>query len=405
MNQQENANQLENSKMTSKGNVVDIDHKAAAHVGRSINKIDFPFEEKPEADKWVEIAQGVFGARIPLPWSLNHINVYIFEEEDGWTVVDTGSQGKRGQETWDALLKGPMQGKPVKKVIGTHMHPDHIGLAGWLCEKYDAPFYMTMGEYLTAQTLWLGASEEIPQWDLEFLFRAGVSRSMEEAIKSFGYDSYKKGVYALPAHYERLEDGSEICFGGRRWRVLIGRGHSPEHACLHCLDEPLFLSGDQVLPGITSNVSVYAREPNANPLGHWLASLHRLAELPDDPLVLPSHGLVFKGFKIRCEDLIAGHVEKLKNLSAFCEKQSVTVVESLPAMFHRKLTGFDFFMGLGEALAHINLLVELGVLQKSFDGKTYSYKTIKDFDSASVMQAIENFPGLALRHLSDFYKD
>lgn len=384
------------------------DHRQSKRAGRSINKLTIPFEAKPTDGSVIEIVEGLFWARIPLPWALDHINVYLADEGDGWTVIDTGAQGQTGKAAWEALFEGPMQGRPVKRVIATHMHPDHLGLAGWLVERFGASFAITAGEYLTASLLWLSASDTFPQSDLDFLWRAGVDRQMEPILQSHGYSGFKKGVHQLPSAYQRLEDGTSLTIGGRAFTVVIGRGHSPEHACLFCRDANLLISGDQILPGITSNVSVFAREPEANSLGHWMSALDRLkgladySDAPDQLMVLPSHGRVFQGLTIRLDDLIDGHAEKLVDLAEFL-KTPQTAVGSFPAMFSRQLSGLDFFLGLGETIAHLNLLRALGVIERSTpDGQeAYHYKTVGKFSRETLLDDCNALPGIALRPLAD----
>lgn len=375
------------------------DHRENAHIGRSINKLSFPYAEKPSGDTLVELADGVFWARIPLPWALDHINVYLFDEGDSWTLVDTGSLGSRGTEAWEALFAGPIGDKPIGHVVGTHMHPDHIGLAGWICERFSAKFSMTMGEYLMVQQLWLGAADEVPDAELEFLWRAGVNPQVEAMVRKVGYSSFKKGVYKMPSVYNRLEDGSRIKLGGRPFTVVIGRGHSPEHACLVADDGSFMISGDQVLPGITSNVSVFAREPEANSLGHWLTALDRLKGLKVDPIVLPSHGKVFKGLHIRLDDLIAGHMEKLRTLTEHLAEPH-SAVDCFPALYSREVTGFDFFMALGEALAHLNFLRSVGVVERTSTEVVDSYRAVRAFEADEAMEKALALPGVALRPLS-----
>ncbi|WCL52632.1 MBL fold metallo-hydrolase [Gimibacter soli] len=349
----------------------------------------------PEGASVIEVAKGVLWARIPLPWSLDHINVYLFDEGDHWALVDTGSNGKRGIAAWEAIEAEVLGDKPLKRIIATHMHPDHLGLAGWLVERHGASFEMTMSEYLMASALWLGGYEPISDWDVEYLFRMGVSRQFEPMIRGAGNDNFKKGVAALPRAYKRLQEGMLITLGGRRWQVVIGRGHSPEHACLYCLDEPLFISGDQVLANITSNVSVYPREPEGNPLALWLTSLDRMKGLPGNPLVLPSHGRVFYGLTARLGELIDSHMGKLDRLMAGMDG-SVKAVEILPLLFRRQLTGVDFFMALGEAVAHLNLMVEAGFIKRSFDGRHNRYEVVKPFDPAALNDWMVAEPGVAL---------
>jgi len=375
------------------------DHRSG--IIRGDENLHYPHGDKvPEDDKVIEVAEGIYWARMPLPWSLDHINVYLIDEGDGWTVIDTGSQGKSGMERWEQLEDEFMCGKPIINVIATHMHPDHLGLAGWLVERHKANFLMTMSEYLLAQHLWLTASPEMPQNEMDFLFRAGVSRSFEEQMKAAGFGHFKKGVYELPYSYQRMEDGSILYLGGRKWRVVVGRGHSPEHACLSCLDEPIFISGDQILPQITSNVSVYAREPRGNPLAHWLASLDRMNGVSGDPLVLPSHGKVFVGLHKRLDSLIDSHVRKLHKLYEWCSEPRKPV-ETFPALFRRKITGFDFFMALGEAISHLHLLESIGLLERNFDGRHDRFRAVGDIASVDILEASKTLPGIMLRDMAD----
>lgn len=377
------------------------DHRVANRPLADDNLV-YPFDGVPDGGNVIEVAKGVIWARIPLPWSLDHINVYLFDEGDSWTLVDTGSQGKRGKATWEVLEAEVLNGKPIRRIIATHMHPDHLGLAGWLAEKHGASFAITQTEYLLASHLWLGGTKEIPQYELDFLFKAGVDPQFEAMIKANSFDNYRRGVSELPDTYTRLEDGSDVMLGGRRWRVVIGRGHSPEHACLSCLDEPLFISGDQILPNITSNVSVTSREPLGNPLAHWISSLERMKAVPGDPLVLPSHGRVFRGFQTRLGALVDGHVRKLQSLHEFCDEPK-TAIETFPALFRRKISGIDYYLALGEAMAHLHLLESLDLTARSFDGAVYRFVSKGAFDPAGVVSAIDALPGVALRDIDDVY--
>ncbi|MFC3050841.1 MBL fold metallo-hydrolase [Kordiimonas pumila] len=357
--------------------------------------LSYIFNNVPQDIEIIEVSSGILWARIPLPWTLDHINVYLLDEGDGWTVIDTGAQGKRGRAMWQRLEKKVMGAKPILNVVATHMHPDHLGLAGWLVKRHGAKFYCTLGEYLMAQTLWLGAKPHMPQHDMDFLFRSGVSRKYEEMIRAAGFGRFKKGVHKLPESFQRMEEGMVLTFGGRKWSVVIGRGHSPEHACLVCLDEPLMISGDQILPDITSNVSVYAREPYANPLAHWISSLDRMKGLKGDPVVLPSHGKVFTGLQNRLETLISGHIRKLGGLHAYCDSP-VTAVETFPALYRRKISGMEFFMALGEALAHIHLLESLDLMTRTIDGDVYKFQAKGAIDSVDITAAVAKLPGISL---------
>jgi glyoxylase-like metal-dependent hydrolase (beta-lactamase superfamily II) len=364
--------------------------------------LTFLFDDVPEGDKAIEVAEGIFWVRIPLPWSLDHINVYLFDEGDSWTLVDTGSNGKRGMAAWEAFEESLLLGKPISRIVATHMHPDHLGLAGWLAARHGADFYITQAEYLLASSLWLGGTEAVPEHEVAFLFANGVDRSFEPMIRGARFDNYRRGVSELPPLYHRLEDGSLFTMGKRRWRVVVGRGHSPEHACLSCLDEPLFIGGDQILPGITSNVSVHAREPLANPLAHWLTSLDRMRGVPGDPVVLPSHGRVFRGLDKRIDALIGGHLTKLEALHKHCAK-TCTPVQTFPALFRRKITGMDFYLALGEAMAHLHLLENLGLMARETTDGVHHFTAEGQFDGDAILKATYALPGVALRPLEQVY--
>lgn len=357
----------------------------------------------PEGSDLIKVAEGLFWARIPLPWSLDHINVYLFDEGDlGWTLVDTGSYGSRGRAVWEALEEGFLGGRPIHRIIATHMHPDHLGLAGWLAERHNSHFVMSQAEYLMATLLRSSGGEDMPESDVQFLMKNGLPSEFESMLRAANYDDFAKGVSPLPMQYERMEDGSKLTIGGRDWVVVMGRGHSPEHACLWCLDEPLFITGDQVLPEITSNVSVYAREPMANPLAHWLSSLERLLDLPGDPAVLPAHGPVFTGLKPRLKRLITGHLDKLALLHEACGEKPRSPVSAFGTLYRRKVTGFDFFMALGESVAHLHLLESLDLVVRSEDEGIWRFSKVGAIGDEGLMPLINALPGVALRSLDDF---
>lgn len=379
-----------------------LDHRIAAGEPDEFG-LSYPFgDDVPGGAQVITIAPGILWARIPLPWSLDHINVYLFDEGESWSVVDTGARGDIGRETWQLLEDTVLGGKPIKRVIATHMHPDHLGLAGWLVEKFDAEFWTTQAEFLLANTLWMGGAGDFPENELTFLFRAGVDRSYEPMIRAAGYGNYKKGVHTLPQSYKRIEDGSEFSLGGRQWRVVIGRGHSPEHACLFCLDEPLIVSGDQVLPHITSNVSVFGREPNGNPLAHWISSLLRLKQLPGSPLVLPSHGRVFFGLSERVDGIVESHLNKLEKLHDWC-KEPRSTVKTFRALYRRKIEGMEFYLALGEAIAHIHILESLGLMSRELVDDVYIFTSCGTFERGTITAAIDALPGVQMRSLSDFF--
>src|SRR5579864_349339 len=274
--------------------------------------LSYPFGGAPQLGAALPVAPGVLWLRMPLPMpALNHINVWALEDGAGWTLVDTGMHTSEAMAGWEGALSGALGRRPVRRVICTHMHPDHVGLAGWLTRHHECRLWMTRLEYITCRMLVADTGREAPADGVRFYRAAGWD---EEALESYRtrFGAFGKAVYALPDSYRRVIDGEELDFGGVNWRAVIGRGHSPEHLCLYAPELKVLISGDQVLPRITSNVSVFPTEPDADPLSEWLESLSVLRErVPDDVLVLPSHNEPFHGLHARLGELIAGHEVRL----------------------------------------------------------------------------------------------
>ena len=319
----------------------------------------------PEPDTLFEVAPGVFWLRMPLPFSLNHINLWVLDDGAGWAIVDTGLNTGQGKKTWAGLFAGVLAGKPVTRVIVTHYHPDHLGLAGWLCERWGLPLEIARTEYLLARTLTLDIRDAPPAEAVEFYSRAAWPEARLAAFREKSWGGFSKVVYPLPAGFKRIQDGDVLKIGGRDWRIVTGRGHSPEHSCL--VSDGLMIAGDQVLPRITSNVSVYPTEPHADPLGDWLDSLDHLGHLDAGLRVLPAHNEPFEGLHARLDQLRDDHMDKLGKLEAFCIEPR-TVFETFPVLFRRPVGDSDTMAATGEALAHLHWLERRGQLVRGRDG-------------------------------------
>jgi glyoxylase-like metal-dependent hydrolase (beta-lactamase superfamily II) len=328
--------------------------------------LEYPFKSLPEPGRVVQVAPGVYWLRMPLPMALNHINLWALADGDGWTIVDTGMQTSPIAAAWEEVISGPLAGKPVKRVVCTHMHPDHVGMAGWLSRRFDCPFWMTRLEYVTCRMLVADTGREAPADALRFYRASGWKYSDLEHYKA-RFGGFGKMVYALPDSYHRVSEGDQLLVGEHRWHAVIGRGHSPEHLCLYCPQLRLLISGDQVLPKITSNVSVFPTEPEADPLTDWLESLASIrATVPDEVLVLPAHNEPFYGLHRRIEQLTRGHERSLQRLLDQLT-QPKTACDVFSLLFRRPVAGEMLQMATGESVAHLNCLIRRGQVTCSVD--------------------------------------
>ena len=330
------------------------------------SNLEYPIGRHPELGEMIAIAPGVFWVRMRLPMQLNHINLWLLEDDGGWTIVDTGINDRPTAEAWKVLFAGPMAGRPIKRVIVTHLHPDHVGLAGWLVRRFDVQLWMTRTDYLLCRNLVADTGQEAPEEGVRFYRAAGFPEAAIDEYKT-RFGGFGRAVYKLPSSYRRMQDGDRIKLGAYEWEVVVGRGHAPEHACLWCRGQNLLISGDQILPRISSNVSLFPTEPEANPLQDWLDSCAGLkALLPDDVLVLPSHNEPFRGVHLRLQELIDTHEANMEKLLSLCAepKQAVDV---FPALFRSRITSGNYGMATGESLAHLNCLIARGQVTRARD--------------------------------------
>jgi glyoxylase-like metal-dependent hydrolase (beta-lactamase superfamily II) len=310
-----------------------------------------------------EIAPGVYWLRMGLPFALDHINLWLLRDGEGWTIVDCGIANDATREAWETVFANELEGLPVTRVIATHCHPDHVGLSDWLCSRWNAMLWMSTGDYGFARMM----SGSLPGVDgtamLPHFQRHGLTdEAMLEKLQ--GRKSYYPTlVPAVPASYRRVQDGQMVDIGGRGWQVITGFGHAPEHVSLYCGDLKILISGDMVLPRISTNVSVFAVEPEANPVQLYLDSLGKYAGLPDDTLVLPSHGKPFRGLHTRIGQLRDHHRERLAEVVEACAVPQ-SAADIVPVMFRRPLDAHQLTFAMGEALAHLHKLWFDGVLER-----------------------------------------
>jgi glyoxylase-like metal-dependent hydrolase (beta-lactamase superfamily II) len=333
---------------------------------QDLRGLHYPFGRwVPEPGTLFEVAPGIHWLRMPLPFGLDHINLWALDAGDGWALVDTGVNLGITKKYWEQLFAGPLAAKPVTRLIVTHYHPDHLGLAGWLCKRWNVPLEIARTEYLLARTLTLDVRDGPPPEAVDFSIRAGWPEEAVDTMRAKPWGSFHKIVYPLPAGFKRIRDADVLTIGTRRWTVVTGRGHAPEHSCL-VSDDGIMISGDQVLPRITSNVSVYPTEPYADPLGDWLESIQRLRGIEPGVLVLPAHNEPFIGLHERLDQLDADHADKLLKLEAFCAEPR-TAFESFATLFRKPIGESDYGIATGEAVAHLHWLEERGKVQRLTD--------------------------------------
>jgi glyoxylase-like metal-dependent hydrolase (beta-lactamase superfamily II) len=332
-------------------------------------RLVYPFDGPPARGQTLEVAPGVRWIRMALPYALNHINLWALEDGEGWALVDTGVRTEETAATWRELFASAPAGSSITRVFVTHMHPDHVGMAGWLTRKFGVRLWMTSLEYLTCRVMVSDTGREAPADAIEFYRRAGWGATAIESYRT-RFGNFGKHIHPLPDSYRRIDDGEELRIGAHTWRVVVGNGHSPAHACLYCPALKVLISGDQVLPRISSNVSVYPTEPDADPMSGWLQSLDKLRrEVPDDVLVLPAHNECFRGLHARLDALAAGQRRAHDRLRRTLQEPR-RAVDVFGALFARAIGETDMpllGMATGEALASLHHLMTLGEVLREID--------------------------------------
>jgi glyoxylase-like metal-dependent hydrolase (beta-lactamase superfamily II) len=336
----------------------------------------------PETGELIALAEGVGWARLPVPGSLKHINVWLLEDEGGVAIVDTGLDIPSSREAWEALFAGPLAGRTITRIICTHFHPDHLGLAGWLTERFGVPLWMSRGEWLFARMLTADIRDAPPREAFAYWRAAGWDEERIAAEAGKGWGRFAKMVSPVPVSFIRIQDGDTLRIGARDWRIVVGNGHCPEHACLVAPgsgsgagEGGLMIAGDQVLPRITSNVSLSLSEPEADPLGDWLDSIAKLKRLPDTLLVLPSHGEPFTGLHARLDALDEGHRDRLDALAVHLQEPR-RAVDCFSILFGRAIDDSIIGLATGEAMAHLRRLEVEGRAMREVQDGVHWYRAV-----------------------------
>ncbi|MPS27958.1 MBL fold metallo-hydrolase [Pigmentiphaga sp.] len=333
------------------------------------HELKYPLGDRlPEAGAAIEVAPGIRWIRMPLPFALDHINLWLlrdrFEGRDGWTIVDCGVARDEVKALWEQVFATQLDGLPVVRVIVTHMHPDHLGLAHWLTEKWGVPLQMSATDFLTAHLFVEGQAISGGERMADHFARNGMAdqASLDGVRARTRY--YPQLVPQVPAHFNRIMDRDVLRIGGHEWHAIAGYGHAPEHISLYCKELNIVISGDMVLPRISTNVSVTDIDPESNPLQLYLDSLGGYAHVPADALVLPSHGRPFTGIHTRIAQQHAHHADHLARVKEACTGQAASAYDIVPVLFKRKLDLHQMTFALGEAIAHLHMLYYQGVIAR-----------------------------------------
>jgi glyoxylase-like metal-dependent hydrolase (beta-lactamase superfamily II) len=336
--------------------------KSAADQIAAASTLTFPFSEPPATGQLIEIVPGILWTRVPLPFRLNHVNIFLIEDGDGWAVVDTGIADDATRELWRAILAGPLAGKRLTRLIVTHHHPDHIGLAGWLCAEHDMPLLTSQTSFLACNNISLSPNALGADQYRDFYRSHGMDDTTAAIVSTQG-NNYLRMVAPLPLTFFRLVAGDTLKIGDRSFSIHSGDGHSPEQIMLYCAQDRLFLGADQVLARITPNISVWPVEPDGDPLGLYLRSLRSIsATIPHDVLVLPGHELPFFGLHERAAQIIAHHEERCERIMEACRQKPHSVADLVPVLFTRALDPHQTSFAFSETHAHVNRLIHAGDL-------------------------------------------
>jgi glyoxylase-like metal-dependent hydrolase (beta-lactamase superfamily II) len=335
-------------------------------------ELGYPFGETlPEPGHVLDVAPGVRWLRMQLPFALDHINLWLLKDRidgvDGWTIVDCGIANDATRDAWNRVFEEELQGLPVLRLIVTHMHPDHIGLAHWLTERWNVRMWISATDYHGAKLAATSTTGFGGEGAAAFMRSHGLTdpESLERIKARTTY--YSAMVPAVPPRYRRMLDGMVIRIGDHDWRCIDGYGHAPEHISLHSPSLGVMISGDMVLPRISTNVSVIDMEPEANSLQLYLDSLDRLTGLPEDTLVLPSHGRPFTGVLKRIKQLKDHHDERLADVVKACSEAPQAAADLLMVLFRRKLDLHQTTFAMGESIAHLHALWLAGSLTRRLD--------------------------------------
>ncbi len=330
-----------------------------------MKNIKFPVEIFPIDKKVLEIQTGIYWVKFLLPSMISHVNAYILEDKDGITIIDTGLSCAPCLKIWRHILSNEFKNKDIKRVIVTHHHPDHIGLMGWFKHNFNSEIWTSRSSWLMGRMLTLDKKKVVSKETLSFWMSAGMPQEILHKKSLEPPFNFRDFVENIPLGYRRIIDNEVLIIGNNKWHVKLIDGHAPEQVILFCPDLKIFISGDQILPGISPNLSVYPTEPTANPVADYIEGCENLLKINDSGyLVLPGHNLPFYGLNTRIKQLVNHHRSALKRIEDFINEKPKSAYDIFLPLFKRKINNSEMVLALGESVAHLNFLWYKNIIKK-----------------------------------------
>ena len=324
-------------------------------MAQSSEVISFPYPTPPAPGSILKVADGIYWARMPLPMLIDHVNVYILEGPHDLTIIDTGLNFQECKSAWLKIIKNNFGMKPVKNILLTHHHPDHIGLLGWFHSNFEITVYASRTSWLLGRMLYLDKQSKPSKQAIDFWIQAGMDKTIFDKKCKAKPFNFSDVVENFPLGFVSLNQGEKMCLSGTNWRIEMGQGHAPDHITLWGLDLPVVIAGDQIIPGISSNLGVYPTEPLLDTVGAWLSSCNQFLKLAQDQhFVLPGHKLPFLGLSARLRQLIDNHVSALERIEKKLSVDQCTAVDLFQSLFKRKISESEYDLALAEAVGHLN---------------------------------------------------
>jgi glyoxylase-like metal-dependent hydrolase (beta-lactamase superfamily II) len=340
-----------------------------------LGALSYPDLPVPQPGQMLPVQEGLWWLRMPLPISLDHINLWLLEEPGGYALVDTGMATAAARAIWDQLANTVLAHRPLTRILLTHLHPDHVGLAAWLQRRFGVPVWSTRATLDQLRMLLIEPSAQTLAERMAFFAGHGVE-PIDEMAASLGSKGYREAVDGVPAEGRLIVDEEVTQIGSREWRWLETGGHAHGHLCVYAAQpRPVLIAGDQVLPTISPNIGLTPLTPDPNPLATYLQSLERLAGLDATTLVLPSHGRPYVGLAARATEIREHHERQFAKLLAACGTP-LTAFQCLPFLYRRQQRGFHLFLAMGEALAHLEYLAISGQFARRIQNGVTRYQRL-----------------------------